>query len=248
MRAAVVVTGACGGIGSSTVRLLISRGTSVVGIDKRPDVIRDLGANYRGIMADITDDETLARAISDITDQVEPSHAILVAGGALDEEIRAPDPLAVDTDVFRRSVDVNLVGQYLVIKHLVPFLANSSAQDRSITLVSSINAMGDFGYPAYSAAKAALSGITATLAVPLGRRNIRLNAVAFGTVLTDRSHELHDSDLNHFARLRRLAALPRLLTQEDAARTLVSVTELVGLTGAIIPADCGQVVPGNHSR
>jgi NAD(P)-dependent dehydrogenase (short-subunit alcohol dehydrogenase family) len=246
----VLVTGAAGGIGGATTRILLAKGVRVVGVDLDPSVaVLEGGDGYEGVVADVTSEEDLSRLARRVADPPPPAHLILAAGGALQEEVDAPDGLRLPVEVFRRSVEVNLVGQYLAIKHLTPALAASSAEDRSITVVSSINAVGDFGLPAYSAAKAGLSGLVAALAVPLGRLGVRINAVAFGTVLTDQARELHRSDPAHFSQLAGLSVLDRLMSTEEAAKVLVALAEdLRPVTGTVLTADFGQSVPGRHGR
>jgi NAD(P)-dependent dehydrogenase (short-subunit alcohol dehydrogenase family) len=247
-RDAVLVTGAAGGIGGATTRLLLAKGIPVVGVDLAPAVVAEAGGDgYEGVVADVTSEEDLARLAGQVTHQPRLAHLILAAGGALQEEIDADDGLGLSAEVFRRSVDVNLVGQFLTIKHLGPALAASPAEDRSITLVSSINSAGDFGFPAYSAAKAGLAGLVAALAAPLGRLGVRINAVAFGTVLSERAHELHQGDPGHFAHLTDLSVMGRLLTTDDAAGVLIAVaTSLQPVTGTVLTADRGQSLPGYH--
>lgn len=260
-----IVTGASGGIGAETTRLLLKNGCAVIGLDKDyPDLGTLPSELYYHFKADITDDDSVRHACAQIqqirSEELNafapPSHAILAAGGALPEEVCQEDPLDLNLDTFRRSVDVNLSGQYICIKHFVPLLLektempaleSAAGVDRSITMVSSINSVGDFGYPAYASAKAGLAGLAKSLAVPLGRRGIRINVVAFGTVRTHYAEGLHASDPSHFSRLEKLSALERISTRAEAAQVLLSMTQLSSVTGTIITADCGQALPGNHN-
>jgi len=259
-----IVTGTSAGIGAEVARLLLKNGWTVMGLDKdSPGRGIHPSGPYYHFIADITDDDSVRRACAQIRQKrneeaqafAAPSHAILAAGGALHEEVCDEDPIDLDLDIFRRSVDVNLCGQYICIKHFVPLLLEKTEMpeleyaaiaDRSITMVSSINSVGDFGYPAYASAKAGLAGLAKSLAVPLGRRGIRINVVAFGTVRTHFAEGLHASDSSHFSRLEKLAALERISTRAEAAQVLLSMTQLSSVTGTIITADCGQAVPGNH--
>jgi len=259
----VIVTGVSGGIGTETASLLLKSGFTVIGLDRNPKGIEPLpDEHYHHFETDVTDENSMRKTCAEIQKGYReldafaaPSHAILISGGALPKEVYG-DPLNLDLDVFQGSVDDNLTAQYICIKHFVPLFeaANASALelamtvDQSITMVSSINSVGNFGYPAYSAAKAGLAGLTKSLAVPLGRRGIRINSVALGTVRTDYAEGLHAGDSNHFSRLAKLSALGRTSTIAEAAQVLLSMTQLSSVTGMIITADCGQAVPGNHHR
>jgi len=259
-----IVTGASGGIGVEAVRLLIKNGYSVIGLDKdyHPDLGTLPGDQYCHVKVDITDDDSVRQACVQIRQIgsaepkafATPSHAILAAGGALPEEVCYEDPLDLHLDTFQKSVTVNLSGQYVCLKHFVPLLeraekptlGSAAIVDRSITMVSSINSVGDFGYPAYASAKAGLAGLARSLAGSLGRRGIRINVVAFGTVRTQYAEELHASDPSHFSRLEKLAALERISTSTEAAQVLLAMTQLSSVTGQVITADCGQAIPGNR--
>jgi NAD(P)-dependent dehydrogenase (short-subunit alcohol dehydrogenase family) len=252
-----IVTGVSGDIGAETARLLLESGFTVIGLDKNPPG-RGNGflsaGHYHHREIDITDEDSLREACAEIKKGLEgldafaaPSHAILIAGGVLPEEIDE-DPLDLNLDLFRRSVDLNLSAQYICIKHFVPLFEAATVADRSITMVSTINSIGDFGYPAYSAAKAGLAGLTKSLAVPLGRRGIRINSVALGTVRTGHTERLHATDPSHFSRREELAALGRFSTSAEAAQVLLSMTQLSTVTGIVITADGGQAIPGNHHR
>ena len=246
----VVVTGAAGGIGRATAALLLARGFAVLGVDLAPAVTDLAGSEgYEALVADITSASDLARLRAAVAGRPRAAHLVLAAGGALGEEIDETDPIGPPVAVFRRSVELNLVAQFDTIRHVVPALAARPPGKRSVTLVSSINAVGDFGYPAYSAAKAGLAGLMAALTAPLGRLGVRINTVAFGTVLTDRSHQLHGGDAGHYSALTGLSTLGRLMSAEDAAEVLATVVErLETVTGTVITADCGQSVPGFHAR
>ncbi len=260
-----IVTGASGGIGVETVRLLLKSGFTVIGLDKNPSSNGNgsfPSEHYYHHVTDITDEDSVREACAEIQKGygeldafAAPSHAILIAGGALTDEVHR-DPLDLDLDLFRRSVDVNLSAQYICIKHFVSLFEAANVRslepatmvDQSITMVSSINSVGDFGYPAYSAAKAGLAGLTKSLVVPLGRRGIRINSVALGTVRTSYVEGLHETDPTYFSRREELGALGRISTIAEAVQVLLSMTQLSNITGTIITADCGQAVPGNHNR
>jgi NAD(P)-dependent dehydrogenase (short-subunit alcohol dehydrogenase family) len=165
-----------------------------------------------------------------------------VVGGSDADELRQADPTQVPMEVFRRTIGLNLVSAYAVIRATVEPLRRSSG-DRSYTLVSSTNALGGYGAPGYSAAKAGLHGLVRALAVPLGRDGIRINAVALGTTRTANYARLA-TELSRSADFAGIGAkVPRgsVLSPDEAAAALAAVgIDNPALSGSVIVADAAQ--------
>ena len=168
---------------------------------------------------------------------------VAVAGGPTEDEIGRLDPADVPVDVFAASVSLNLVAQYALVRAGVARLAEEApGVDRSITLFSSINAVRGYGMPGYSSAKAGLLGLTVALALPLGRRGVRINAIVPGTVITEHFQESYaESDETLSPRLVEASASPRETLAEDVARAVVAVIGLEQMTGQQLVIDGGQL-------
>jgi NAD(P)-dependent dehydrogenase (short-subunit alcohol dehydrogenase family) len=241
-RGAVIIVGGAGAIGRATAEAYLDRGSRVVVIDQ---------AAYPGpsspalstVLADVTVDEDLTRARASI-EQLgwEIGHLVSLAGGANMAEFGK----LLDTEVtnLRASVELNLTSHVLLIRTFLPLLGFGTTnngdddEDHSVVLVSSINALRDYGLPAYSAAKAGMFGLVRALATELGAEGIRINLVAPGTV-----HSGARSQPKDFEALRRSTALGRLTAPEDVAAAVVALThDLRAVTGQSVVVDCGQTV------
>lgn len=244
MRDVVLVTGAAGAIGAATARAFLEAGFAVVGIDRDAAVESTLGEGYVGFRADLADEAALAGVLDEARHVGRLLHVIGVAGGALPEEPRTQeDPGALPLERFRESLDANLVTQFALLRGTLPWLEEAPEADRSITFTSSFNALTGAGMPAYSAAKAGLIGMARALAVPLGRRGIRVNVVAPGTIRTPRTERIWGHVPGHFERLEAGTALGRLGTPEDVARAFLAVATLLNhVTGQVLVVDGGQTV------
>jgi NAD(P)-dependent dehydrogenase (short-subunit alcohol dehydrogenase family) len=80
----------------------------------------------------------------------------------------------------------------------------------------------------------------------LGVLGIRINCIRLGTVVTPVSLKLHgDENASHYDALRELTCLGRFVTLQQAALAFVAVAiDMAGMTGAVIPVDAGQSIPG----
>ena len=103
-----------------------------------------------------------------------------------------------------------------------------------INMSSIVGVRGNAGQANYSAAKAGLIGLTKSLAKELGSRNIRVNAIAPGFILTDMTKDLDAEKLTE------LIPLKRLGTPEDIAKTVKFLScDTTYITGQVIGVDGG---------
>ena len=238
----VLVTGASGSIGLATIRAFAGRGLGVATIDRDPLPAAQARLVTHELEADLLDDAAVAAAVAAI--EAPLRHVVAVAGGGDVDELSEEDPATGSLETFTRVVANNLHTAFATIRNAVPRLRELEG-DRSIALVGSINAYGGYGAPGYSAAKAGLSGLAATLATPLGADGIRINCLALGTVDTDNLRALDEArgrtlDLGTIAAR---APLGRVLSPEDVASALAAMTlDMSGLTGSTIVLDNGQTL------
>lgn len=234
-----LVTGAAGDIGRSLCALLEKRGCLVAAWDaaERPS---DHPAEHWDVL-DLTVDVPAA-SIGRLSRLGSLGSVFHVVGGSDLDELREADPANVSLEVFQRTVTLNLVSAYVIVRATVDLMRRATG-DRSFTFVSSTNALGGYGAPGYSAAKAGLHGLTAALAVPLGHDGIRINTVALGTTRTA-NYERLGTALGRKTDFERIGSLfPRgsVLSASEAAIALMSVgLENPAISGQVIVADAAQ--------
>ncbi len=238
---AVVVTGAAGGLGAALVDALLARGDEVVALDRAPLAAR--APRLHAHLVDLLDADAVAAALADaVARGVALRHVVAIAGGALPAEKACTDPAALPLDVFRASLEQNLMTAWIVVQAALPHLRRVDG-DRSIALTSSTDALASYGLPGYAAAKGALLGLVRSLAAPLGADGIRINAVAPGDVPTARNVREWAHVPGWYDRLREASVLDRLGTPEDVAATFLALIDIPHLTGQTLIVDGGQTVP-----
>jgi NAD(P)-dependent dehydrogenase (short-subunit alcohol dehydrogenase family) len=234
----VLVTGAAGGLGSALVEALVARGDRVVALDRVRPERRDIAA----YTIDLADEGAVEEALDDAAGQgMRVQHIVSIAGGALPEEKTGADPGELSLEVFRASLELNLVTAWITLRAALAHLRRAEG-DRSITLTTSTDALASYGLPAYAAAKAGLIGLVHSLAGPLGADGIRINAVAPGDVPTPRNVREWGHVPGWYDRLRHSAPLGRLGTPEDIAAAYLALIDMRHVTGQVIVVDGGQTI------
>jgi NAD(P)-dependent dehydrogenase (short-subunit alcohol dehydrogenase family) len=180
----VVVTGGASGIGRACVEALAAVGRSVAVWDVNADGARDvaaaLGGTAIGIGADVVDDAAIAAAAE------ATRHALPSIGGVVHAAgIVSIEPVGeIDFTNFRRVLDVNVTAFARVTQALLPDLRRATP-GAAIVGIASIEALvGNAVVPAYCSSKAAMLGLTRSMAAALGPEGMRVNAVCPGYVET----------------------------------------------------------------
>ncbi len=188
-----VVTGAARGIGAATAALLVEHGARVLVCDldaaAAAEAAADLGGEASAFAGDVTE-PGIPEAIVGRALEVWGRLDILVnnAGYALD----APAHTMPD-DWFQRMLDVHAVAPFRMCRAVAPLWREAAKAERAagvevhrkIVNVSSVSGtMGNGAQASYATGKAAVVGLTKTLAKEWGQFNINVNAVAFGFIDT----------------------------------------------------------------
>ena len=182
---AALVTGGGSGIGLGAARRLVADGATVTICGRTQERLeqaaKELGDNARWVVADVTDESATKAAVGVACEATGKLDVVVAcAGGSLH---MGPLVLA-DVDAFRATVDLNITGTFLTLKHAAPVMARNGGG--SFVAVSSIAGVLTHRYlGAYCIGKAGIDMLVRMAADELGASNIRVNAVRPGLVETD---------------------------------------------------------------
>lgn len=227
-----LVTGGCNGIGRAIAERLQSDGANVWILDHAADP-----SQPRQLKTDITNGLSVAQAARTLADDAGALdilvHSAGIAGPTLPLTEFAPD-------VWRRVIDVNLIGTYEICRHFVPLL-----QERQRSwLVNIASLAGKEGTPnasAYSAAKAGVIALTKSLAKEYAKSGLRINALAPAAVETEL---LAQMSAEHVATMIAKSPQGRLGLPEEVAEMVAwMVSDACSFnTGAIFDLSGGRAV------
>ncbi len=239
----IFVTGAAGGLGKDIVKRFLCDGNNVVAFDV--DTANLEAANKEWYAGD--------RVITKVGDvrsrqnvQAAVDAAVLrwgridvlanVAGIAREDEF-----LEIELEDWQRIIDVNLTGMFNVAQLVARQMAKQDRGGVIINMTSKNGFVAEVKYAHYNASKAGVILLTKTMALDLAERNIRVNAVAPGYILTPLAREIDPPDFMAFYQ-DRLIPLGRLDDPEDVAGAFAFLAseDARFITGHTLIVDGGQ--------
>lgn len=184
-----LITGAARGIGAATAQRLAQEGARVAladldqaGVEQTAQQIAQSGAEAIGLACDVSDADAVQRTVDAAVERFGQLDILVNNAGIIRDNLL----FKMTDDDWDRVLNVHVRGAFLCSRAAQKVMVPRK-YGRIINL-SSTSALGNRGQANYSAAKAALQGLTRTLAIELGPFGITANAVAPGFIETDMTH------------------------------------------------------------
>jgi NAD(P)-dependent dehydrogenase (short-subunit alcohol dehydrogenase family) len=179
-----VVTGAAGVIGTATIRLLAERGARIVAVDRKPQdlqtAIKDLPASAQALAvpADVTSEDEVAEYVRTAVDKF-GTIDVFYNNAGIEGDVAPITNYSLE--MFRRVLDVNVVGVFLGMKRVLPVMLKQN-KGSIINTASIAGLMGSPHIAVYSASKHAVIGLTKSAAWECSATGVRVNCVCPGLI------------------------------------------------------------------
>jgi len=238
-----VVTGAARGIGRAISVKLAEAGANVAGLDIAVDTMAETaelveaqGVQFLGLEANVTKFEDLQGAFAAVIERFGSLDILVNNAGITRDNLL----IRMDEADWQAVLDINLTGVFNGIKAAARQMMKQRS-GRIINIASIVGMIGNAGQANYSASKAGVIGLTKTAAREFATRNINVNAVAPGFIVTAMTDKLSDQ-----AKEALHAQIPvgRLGTPEDVAGAVLFLAgpDSAYVTGQVLRVDGGMVM------
>lgn len=190
-----IVTGAASGIGAAIAERLAADGAAVALLSRRTDRLDELAARITkdggtalSVAVDVTDQDSVDRGVEEISSRLGSVDLLVNAAGVM-----FSSPIQEGrTEEWARTIDTNVTGVLRLAGAFVPGLIAAAAEGRTADLVNISSIAADGVYPAfgvYSASKAAVTQLSASLRADLSPYDVRVTNLEPGLVDTElRTH------------------------------------------------------------
>jgi 2-hydroxycyclohexanecarboxyl-CoA dehydrogenase len=243
-----LVTGAGGAIGGAIAERLAQAGARVGVLDRERETAearaKELGADARALVVDITDHAAVATAVGAFEKEVGPIDILVNAAGW----DRLQKFLDTEPELWKRLIAINLEGP-LNLHHVVARGMAARGHGRIINIASDAGRVGSSGESVYAACKGGIIAFSKTLARELAQKNVCINVVCPGPTDTPLLRSFLDEGewgQRIFNSLEKAIPLRRLGKPEDVAGIVAffASDEAAFITGQVISVSGGLTMHG----
>jgi 3-oxoacyl-[acyl-carrier protein] reductase len=236
-----IVTGGSRGIGKSIALSLANSGADVAIIyahnaEKAKETTEDiegLGRKSIALKCDVSNESEVEVAVTNIYNELGKIDILINNAGITKDGLL----MRMSVEDWDAVLDANLKGAFLMTKHVIKYMIKDKS-GRIVNIGSVVGISGNAGQANYVASKAGLIGFTKAIAIEYGSRNITVNLVAPGFILTDMTKNLFEKIKEAFINR---VAIKRAGNTEDVANVVSFLVSPLAsyITGQVIFVDGG---------
>ena len=179
----ILITGASGGIGNELVKKFVSLGGNVLGSGTKTEKLDLLKKKYPNIKVkkfDIAEHSRIEEFIDNVSLELGGLDILINNAGINMDNLS----LRMKDDEWKKVIDINLTSTFFLSKHAIKKMLKNKF-GRIVNITSVVGHTGNLGQANYSASKAGIIGMSKSLAMEYAKKNITINCVAPGFIVSD---------------------------------------------------------------
>src|SRR3954466_7969725 len=233
------ITGGARGIGRATAQAFAAEGARVIVADVDAEAseatARALGGGAIGVGLDVADPQSVKSVVATALSRAERIDILVNNAGIT----RDASLLKTSDEAWDSVIAVNLTGTFYMTREVAPHMV-ARGSGSILNASSVVGVYGNFGQSNYVATKSGVIGMTRVWARELGRKGVRVNAIAPGFIATDMTAKMPEDVLEG---MKKRTPLGRLGSPEDVARAYVFLAsdDASFINGQVLGVDGGLV-------
>jgi len=211
----ILITGATGGIGNALVKKFVSLEGNVLATGTKTEKLNDLKKNFPNINIlkfDISDHSKIEEFIENTSSQLAGLDVLINNAGINMDNLS----LRMKDEEWKKVIDVNLGSTFFLCKYAIKKMLKNK-YGRIVNITSIVGHTGNLGQANYAASKAAIIGMSKSLAIEYAKKNITINCVSPGFIQSNMTDKIVESIK---AVLTSRIPMSKLGTGEDVSNTV----------------------------
>ena len=234
----VILTGATGGIGSEILNKLIKCNANVIATGTNQEKLNKLKENFPNIIIkkfDISNHSLIESFIDECNKDFNNKIDVLINNAGITKDnlsIRMKD------DEWNKVIEINLTSTFLMTKNTIKKMLKNK-NGKIINITSVVAHTGNLGQSNYAASKAGIVGMSKSLAIEYGKKNIKINCISPGFIKSDMTDKINE---DYILKLREKISLGKFGIPEDVANAVIFLSSSMSdyITGETIHVNGGM--------
>ena len=234
----IILTGSTGGIGGSILEKLNSLNAKIIATGSNQDKLDKIKSKFKNVIIkkfDISNHSSIEQFINECDEAFTNKIDILINNAGITSDnlsIRMKD------DEWNRVIDLNLTSTFMLSKFAIKKMLKNK-NGKIINITSVVGHTGNIGQANYAASKSGLIGMSKSLALEYGKKNIKVNCVSPGFIKSDMTDKISD---NFKSSIEEKISLGRFGTPEDVANVVSFLSSKLSdyITGETIHVNGGM--------
>tara|TARA_Y100000816_G_scaffold163356_1_gene116913 strand:- start:224 stop:961 length:738 start_codon:yes stop_codon:yes gene_type:complete len=234
----IILTGATGVLGDSILNKLVSAGSNVIATGTNDEKLKNIQEKYKNINVikfDISDHRKIEQFVEDCSKILSNKIDVLINNAGITKDNLS---IRMKEDEWKRVIDINLSSTFFISKNVIKKMLKSK-NGKIINITSVVAHSGNIGQANYAASKAGIIAMSKSLALEYGKKNIKVNCVSPGFIISDMTDKISDQ---HTELLKSRISLNKFGNPEDVANTIAFLSSNLSdyITGETIHVNGGM--------
>ena len=234
----ILLTGATGIIGNSILDKLISAGANVLATgtnEQKLKIIQDRYKNCNILKFDFSDHENIDKFVDDCTNILSNKIDVLINNAGITQDNLS---IRMKEEEWKKVIDINLTSTFLISKNVIKKMLKLK-KGKIINVTSVVGHTGNIGQANYAASKAGISAMSKSLALEYGKKNITINSVSPGFIISDMTAKISEE---HTDLMKSRISLNKFGRPDDVANSIAFLSSNLSdyITGETIHVNGGM--------
>ena len=234
----IILTGATGGIGGSILEILDNCKAKIIATGTNPEKLEKIKEKYKNVVIkrfDILEHNNIENFVNECDEIFKNKIDVLINNAGITKDnltIRMKD------EEWSRVININLTSSFLISKNVIKKMLKNK-NGKIINITSVVGHTGNIGQANYAASKAGLIGMSKSLALEYGKKNIKINCVSPGFIKSEMTDKISE---NFKQVLQDKISLERFGDPEDVANVVLFLSSHLSdyITGETIHVNGGM--------
>ena len=234
----VILTGSTGGIGGAILDSLYNSNANIIATGTNQDKLNNIKEKFSKVITkkfDILEHNSIEKFVDECSAIFENKIDVLINNAGVTTDNLT---IRMKLDEWNKVINLNLTSTFLISKNVIKKMLKNK-NGKIINVTSVVGHTGNIGQANYAASKAGLIGMSKSLALEYGKKNIKINCISPGFIKSEMTEKIND---NFKKTLHEKISLERFGTPEDVANAVLFLSSDLSnyITGETIHVNGGM--------